>query len=384
MRRNRYLRVAIPRLIRDALPGEGKMVGDTASETLASEPLKGGAARVSVVVPAYNAAATLDETLASLFAQTHRPYEIIVVDDGSTDRTADLLRAYGRDVVVVTKPNGGLASARNAGCGAATGDYIAFLDADDLAMPTRIELQAACLDSNPEVVLCFSEFSAFGDQSFEHYMRRYYSEVPRSPRDNVSFFGKAFVLETRDDGQTLQYRAHKGALFGKLAHGNFVHPPTVMFRRALFEEVGPFDTTLRFNCDWEWLVRAAKGRTFSFIDAPLVAYRISNFQMSSKGNRIATLAEILQVSERVCRLDPELFKSQERQFRSELFERCLLVADALAAEKQVLALTTLAKCFNYSGPHLAMLPVLAKIILPSSVTGLARRLKRTVRRSTPA
>ncbi len=245
-----------------------------------------------------------------------------------------------------------------------------------------VELQAACLDSDPEIALCFSEFSAFGDQNVEFYMRRYYSEVPRSTAENTKFFGKAFEVSARDGDRTRSVTAHKSHLFDKLAHGNFVHPPTVMFRRSLFDEVGPFDTTLRFNCDWDWLVRASRRRVFSFIDAPLVAYRISNFQLSSRANRVATLTEIFQVSERVSLLDPELYASHEAQFRAELFERCLLVADARATEQRLLALMTLGKCLKYAGPSLAMLPVLTKSLLPSAVTDLVRELKRNVRRST--
>lgn len=149
------------------------MLGDAAAEEVQADCGLGARTRVSVVVPAYNAAATLDETLSSLLSQTRRPDEIIVVDDGSSDNTAQLLRGYGPAITVVTKANGGLASARNVGCRAATGDYVAFLDADDLAVPHRIELQASCLDSDPEIALCFSEFSALGDQNVEFFMRRY-------------------------------------------------------------------------------------------------------------------------------------------------------------------------------------------------------------------
>ncbi|MCP5432738.1 MAG: glycosyltransferase family 2 protein [Alphaproteobacteria bacterium] len=105
---------------------------------------------VSVVVPAFNAERTLAETLASAADQTHRELEILVVDDGSTDATADLVRAFAaRDgrVRLIPKANGGVAAARNAGISEARGAYVAPLDADDLWHPRKIELQVGALEA---------------------------------------------------------------------------------------------------------------------------------------------------------------------------------------------------------------------------------------------
>ncbi len=98
-------------------------------------------ADVSVVIPAYNAAAFLAETLASVFAQTVPPAEIIVVDDGSTDDTAGIARNLG--ATVISRANGGISAARNTGVRAARSEYLALLDADDLWMPEKLEVQLA-------------------------------------------------------------------------------------------------------------------------------------------------------------------------------------------------------------------------------------------------
>src|SRR5690606_5731950 len=99
-------------------------------------------AKISVIIPAYNAANTVTETLDSVARQTRRPFEVIVVDDGSVDSTAEIVRSFANRLPrlqIIGTPNGGVSRARNAGIAAATGDIIAPLDADDLWQPTYLE-----------------------------------------------------------------------------------------------------------------------------------------------------------------------------------------------------------------------------------------------------
>lgn len=113
--------------------------------------------KATIVVPAYNVATTLADTLASLCAQTFADFEIIVVDDGSSDRTVAVARSLGdRRIRVVQQPNRGLAGARNSGIAQARGEYIGFCDADDLWRPTKLAAHVAHLNSNPVVGLSFS------------------------------------------------------------------------------------------------------------------------------------------------------------------------------------------------------------------------------------
>lgn len=113
--------------------------------------------QASIIVPAYNVAETLGETLRSLLAQTHPDFEIVVVDDGSTDRTVAVARSFGDPRIrVVQQPNRGLAGARNTGIAAARGAYVGFCDADDLWRPTKLAAHVAHLQANPEVGLSYS------------------------------------------------------------------------------------------------------------------------------------------------------------------------------------------------------------------------------------
>ena len=103
--------------------------------------------KVSVIIPAYNAAPYLAETLASVFAQSYPDYEIIVVDDGSTDDTLAVLEQFADRITLIRKPNGGPASARNAGLRQARGELLAFLDGDDLWLPDKLAAQVERDDS---------------------------------------------------------------------------------------------------------------------------------------------------------------------------------------------------------------------------------------------
>ena len=109
---------------------------------------------VSVLIPAYNAAWCVGKAIDSVLAQAYRDFDLIVVDDGSTDDTAGVLRRYGSAIHVISQPNGGMSSARNAGIRAASGEFLAFLDADDWWLPGKLGLQVELMQARPELGFC--------------------------------------------------------------------------------------------------------------------------------------------------------------------------------------------------------------------------------------
>ncbi len=116
---------------------------------------------VSCVVPVHNGHRFLTEALDSIFAQTYRPIEAIVVDDGSTDGTADVAARYLRPIRIIRQDNQGTAAARNTGIRAAAGPFIAFLDADDLWPAGKLEMQMACFAARPELDVCVGHAQNF-------------------------------------------------------------------------------------------------------------------------------------------------------------------------------------------------------------------------------
>ncbi len=109
---------------------------------------------VSVVIPAYNAAWCVRKAIDGVLAQTYRDYEVVAVNDGSTDDTAAVLAGYGSAIRVVDQPNGGMSNARNAGIRASRGEFIAFLDSDDWWLPPKLERQVALMRERPEIGFC--------------------------------------------------------------------------------------------------------------------------------------------------------------------------------------------------------------------------------------
>jgi glycosyltransferase involved in cell wall biosynthesis len=214
---------------------------------------------VSVVVPAFNAGATIQETLNSISDQTYDTLEVVVVDDGSTDDTANIVRRHGlRDprVRLVTKANGGVASARNEGIKLTRGEFIAFVDADDLWHPTKIQKQvAALLSAGTETALVYSPFRS------------------------IDAKGRVFASP------------HKYGVSGWVIHRHFRsnivgNGSSLLVRRHVLEELGGFDSSLRDmgaeGCEDLLLqLRIAKRYRFAEVAEYLVGYRRSPGNMSS-------------------------------------------------------------------------------------------------------
>ena len=164
---------------------------------------------ISVVIAAYNAAKYIRETLDSVLAQSYPPLEIIVVDDGSTDETAAIVRSYAGRVRLVQQENRGEPAARNVGIRHAKGDYIAFVDSDDLWMPEKLERQAACLLEKKVVwVTCYAD-------SFDDSSGRILSGYRK--------------------------KLYEGDVLEKEFNYPFIRSPTPVVKKTVFEEVGYFD-----------------------------------------------------------------------------------------------------------------------------------------------
>lgn len=201
--------------------------------------------RISVIVPAYNCRDFVGEAIASALAQTLPPHEIIVIDDGSTDGTGECAAAFGAPVRVLRTRNGGVAAARNAGLAAATGELIAFLDADDGWSPDKLETQVAVLRRHPEIALLGTE--TFG----------WPASANASPRATRA---AATPLRAVDRD--------------RLAVRNYLVTSSVLLRREVADRVGEFDTALQGPEDHDYWLRIAEQGSIAVIAAPLTGYRV--------------------------------------------------------------------------------------------------------------
>ncbi len=198
-------------------------------------------ASVSVVIPTFNSASWVTQAIDSVLTQTSPPDEIIVVDDGSTDDTRSRLAPYRDRVRYVHQENRGVAAARNRGIAASTGDMIAFLDADDIWHPRKLELQLQAMTDHPGLGL-------LGTASYD-----WPGPAPAQPE---SFPTRPVPLSWR-----------------RLAVRNALTTSSVVVRRAAFERVGVFDPELRGPEDFDLWLRIAEVYPVANLPAPLVGYR---------------------------------------------------------------------------------------------------------------
>ena len=186
---------------------------------------------VSVVIPTYNNAQYLEEALDSVFSQSLAPYQVIVVDDGSTDNTQDIVSNYGRNIIYRRIENSGQAYARNIGIELVKGEYTAFLDADDIWLPTKLEKQIALIEKYPKCPMVFCNFSEFVENS-------------SSPDVITDWLSTKKWLAT-------------GNIFANLVMSNFILPSGVLLRTRYLKEVGGFDPELSPREDRDLCLRLA-------------------------------------------------------------------------------------------------------------------------------
>lgn len=207
------------------------------------------APRVSVVIPTYQLARYVGEAVASVLAQTHPADEIIVVDDGSTDDTQAVLAPYQDRVRVVQQANAGVSNARNRGARESNGELLAFLDADDVWEPRKLEVQLDRLASRPDAVASFTEALFVDDAT-----------------------GRTTHVRYRNDPDMVATLLVAGCVIGNNS--------SVVVRHDVFTEVGGYDPRMSQSADWDlWLRLAARG-PFDLVSEPLVRYRVHASSMS--------------------------------------------------------------------------------------------------------
>ena len=199
---------------------------------------------VSVIIPTYNHARYIAQSIASALQQTHAPLEIIVVDDGSTDDTPAVLAAYSDPVRVFRQQNAGVAAARNFGVSKARGEYVAFLDSDDLWHPEKLQRQLERFQADPELGLVHCGMETFDDAT-----------------------GR--VVEVNVDGAE-GWVAKEMLGFRKIV---VFAGSSILIPRRVFDEVGGFDVRLPPSEDWDLCYRIASRYRVGFARGAYVRYR---------------------------------------------------------------------------------------------------------------
>ena len=210
---------------------------------------------VSVIIPAYNCADYIVESIESALAQDYPNKEIIVVDDGSTDDTVATLSAFDGKITVIRQENAGSAVARNTGIKASSGEFIAFLDSDDLWFPGKLSLQVEYMEAHPDIGLVYHDWMVWELDDNGTFAPL---DIPTLPADR---------LATDPD--------NSGWIYRRLFSESIIHTTAAMLRRELVDKAGVFDTELRKGQDYEYWFRISRYTRVAKLRAVLSAYRIN-------------------------------------------------------------------------------------------------------------
>lgn len=296
-------------------------------------------ARVSVIIPCYNTAPFLEDAIRSVLNQSYADFELIIVDDGSTDSTRQIAAGFLSDqrIRYLYQENRGLSAARNIGIALAVGDFVALLDADDIWEPEKLACQVALLCQSREVGMVFSDFSTFDSGGIIAC-----SKIPSLLIETITF-SQLFVCN------------------------NFIYPSTVVLRKSAFVESGGFDVSLRSIEDYDLWLRIAQRYRIVGINAPLVWIRQHDSNMS--GNVPRMLESELEVLEKNCNGLPR------RVVRRRRAKTYFLNADRYVHQrKRIEALLLVAKgLITYPFLFVDVTVVLVKLLLGGETVGRLRR-----------
>jgi glycosyltransferase involved in cell wall biosynthesis len=246
---------------------------------------------VSVVIPAYNSADWIAETISSVLNQDYQNLEIIVVNDGSTDNTELIVKSFGEKVKYIYKSNGGQSSARNLGILNSSGEYIAFIDSDDLWEKEKTSVQVKYLEENSYKWI-YSDGIAFDNLSKEVLFQ--FSKISRPYDGNVLI---------------------------NLFHSCFIPMPTVLLKKEIFLEVGYFNEDDRFRNreDWEMWLRIANYYPIAYVPQILIKYRVHNKSVTGKESLIERMNGNILVIQNAVLNNPEKLARYKSQVLFNLF-----------------------------------------------------------------
>ena len=214
-------------------------------------------AKVTTIIPAYNCERYIKEAIKSVLSQSYGDIELIVVDDNSTDKTGEIIRSFGPRIKCIHNPtNGGPSIARNLGIKQASGEYIAFLDHDDIWMPDKIEKQIEIFNKKKDVALVYSN-------SY-----------------NINIMG----LERGTFFDTI--KPHRGFVLERLLLDNFIPTSSVVIRKDIVDEIGLLNEHFLISQDYDLYLRIAEKHKIDFLNLPLFKRRVYQGSASSDKRRV--------------------------------------------------------------------------------------------------
>jgi GT2 family glycosyltransferase len=347
---------------------------------------------VSVVIPTFNRRYCLSRAIDSVLQQSHANVEVVVVDDGSSDGTAESIRREYPDEARVRyfwQENRGVSSARNHGLREARGAFIAFLDSDDVWKPWKLELQLASLRRFPEAGMIWTDMEAIdvdGALMDSRYLRKMYSAWRCfSMGDLFSDSCPLSEVSERFPSEIHTERVYCGDLSSAMIMGNMVHTSTVVMKRDRLERVGGFDEEFQTGEDYPFHLRTCREGPVSFVDVPSIQYSIGLTDRLTRPelgvciarNFLRTIEPIIQNERDSIRLPDHMLRLVLAEAYSWLGEKELDGGDNRAAARDLFRSLR-------NGPMQARTGMLAVVaLLPHDVGVSVRDLLKRLRKLVP-
>ncbi|HOK35557.1 MAG TPA: glycosyltransferase family 2 protein [Candidatus Pacearchaeota archaeon] len=248
--------------------------------------------KISVIIPTYNRKDLLPRALQSVLNQTYKDFELIIVDDGSTDNTKEIVEEFQkkdpRIFYLRNEKNNGQAAARNLGIKSAKGEYIAFQDSDDEWLPEKLEKQKKVFERGPE---------------------------------DLGVVYTWFLIQDDEEKKILEIRknSYKGDVFLAMLNTPFLGLSTLLIKKEVFQKVGLFDESLRACEDADFFIRAAKEYKFDFVGEPLVIYNIHKKGQTKDDERAKGFVRVFEKYQSIYKSHPKILSNQFNHIGSQFF-----------------------------------------------------------------
>lgn len=278
--------------------------------------------KISVIIPVYNGEKTIERTIQSVLHQTFTDFELLIINDGSQDRTIEIIQSMTDPrIKLYSYSNAGLAASRNRGIELATGQFLTFLDADDLWTSDKLELQLQALETHPEAGVAYS-WTNYIDESDQFVRKGLHTTV------NGDVLSELFIQNFLENGSN------------------------ALMRRQTVEKVGYFDTSLSAAEDWDFFLRVAEDYHFVVVSHPQVLYRVSTNSMSA--NLVNQEKQCLIVLNRACERVGKRLQLLKSQSFANLYKylACKALENKISRQNGVLAIRLTAKYAQYESLNL--------------------------------
>ena len=232
--------------------------------------------KVSVIIPAYNCEKYIAATIDSVLAQTFPDLELVVIDDGSTDGTKDVVQQYDARVRYFYQKNQGVSAARNRGIAESKGDYIAFLDNDDIWFPDKLELQVPIMEADPDVAMVFTDGEKFNDVGVVE-------PTFKVPLEQARLKG-GVLLNRITQMKTNDGSVIRDNFYHDLFLKSFVFNSSVLIRKSCLDQVGIIDASLLINSDYDLWIRMALKYPLVYLNRVTARWRVRADSLSGEMN----------------------------------------------------------------------------------------------------